>query len=819
MDKLLFLLPYFLSFAISLGVLIYTWQFRSVRGASAYAWYVAGQSLWIFGYIFELISPGLGGKIFWDKIQWVAGFFLAIAFPVFAIQYTETKIPRPRLLFTLSLITPTLLLILLLTDSQHHLLYPNPYLDHTHIFSDLKYDFTWVVYVYAIYSYLVTFAGLGILIRRLFRPHRLYKRQIFTVVIGFFIPLFFTMLTTAGVEFMPFRDVSPFTFAVGNLIVAWGLFRYHLFDIIPIARDIAVENMEDLVVVLDMQERVVDINSAALNALDMESSQVIGQPAEMIFNTWPELMERFYKPESIKTEVSLPTPDGQVHYEIKSTVLYDKNKRYLGRVFVSRDITERVNLQKGLEKLNEELEDRVRLRTEELRKNAERYRAVVENQTEFIVRWSLDGTRTFVNDAYRNYFGITSEQATSTNFIPLVAKEDRHTVNEKIARLMSGEVDAETDIHRVIKPDGSIGWQEWTDQVIRDEFGKVIEFQSVGRDITKRKQAEEALRESESIYRHAIEVAGAVPYRQSYSEDGIFVNYDFIGEGIRQITGYGPNEFDATLWDSLVQESHLLESLAKYSFEEAIQRVRSGANPIWQCEHRIRAREGEIRWVYEAAVELRDKDGISHGSIGLYQDITERKQAEANLMEAYDTTLEGWAKALEMRDKETKDHSQRVTDLTIKLAQAMGITGDDLIQIRRGAILHDIGKMAIPDEILRKRGTLTIGERKIVEQHPTRAYELLAHIPFLEKAMDIPYCHHEHWDGSGYPRGLKGEEIPLAARIFSIVDVWDAVQSERPYNHPWPEERAIQYLKDESGKYFDPECVTVFLDLVEQGKI
>ena len=218
MDKLLFLLPYFLSFAISLGVLIYTWQFRSVRGASAYAWYVAGQSLWIFGYIFELISPGLGGKIFWDKIQWVAGFFLAIAFPVFAIQYTETKIPRPRLLFTLSLITPTLLLILLLTDSQHHLLYPNPYLDHTHIFSDLKYDFTWVVYVYAIYSYLVTFAGLGILIRRLFRPHRLYKRQIFTVVIGFFIPLFFTMLTTAGVEFMPFRDVSPFTFAVGNLI-------------------------------------------------------------------------------------------------------------------------------------------------------------------------------------------------------------------------------------------------------------------------------------------------------------------------------------------------------------------------------------------------------------------------------------------------------------------------------------------------------------------------------------------------------------------------------------------------------------------------
>ena len=125
----------------------------------------------------------------------------------------------------------------------------------------------------------------------------------------------------------------------------------------------------------------------------------------------------------------------------------------------------------------------------------------------------------------------------------------------------------------------------------------------------------------------------------------------------------------------------------------------------------------------------------------------------------------------------------------------------------------------IPDEILHKRGPLTLGERKIVEEHPTRGYELLSHIPFLEKAMEIPYCHHEHWDGSGYPRGLSGEEIPLGARIFSVIDVWDAVQSQRPYNHAWTREQATQYLKDESGKLFDPACVTAFLDLVEQGKI
>jgi putative nucleotidyltransferase with HDIG domain len=188
-------------------------------------------------------------------------------------------------------------------------------------------------------------------------------------------------------------------------------------------------------------------------------------------------------------------------------------------------------------------------------------------------------------------------------------------------------------------------------------------------------------------------------------------------------------------------------------------------------------------------------------------------------MEAYDTTLEGWAKALEMRDKETKDHSERVVDLTVLVARSMGFSGEDLIHIRRGAILHDIGKMAIPDEILRKPGKFTTIEREIMEQHPRHSYDLLSRIPYLEKALDIPYCHHEHWDGNGYPRGLKGEEIPLSARIFAVIDVWDAVQSERPYNHAWSKEEAIQYLKKEAGKYFDPTCVSVFLKLVEEGKI
>jgi putative nucleotidyltransferase with HDIG domain len=189
------------------------------------------------------------------------------------------------------------------------------------------------------------------------------------------------------------------------------------------------------------------------------------------------------------------------------------------------------------------------------------------------------------------------------------------------------------------------------------------------------------------------------------------------------------------------------------------------------------------------------------------------------LADSYDYTLEGWAKALELRDKETEGHSRRVTEATLNVARAYGIPENEFAHIRRGAILHDIGKMAIPDEILLKSGGLSSEERLIIEEHPVTAYNLLKEIPYLQKALDIPYCHHERWDGSGYPRGLKGRNIPLAARIFSVVDVWDALRSERPYSPVWSAEQATAYLIENAGKLFDPKIVNIFLDLMEKGEI
>jgi HD-GYP domain-containing protein (c-di-GMP phosphodiesterase class II) len=194
-------------------------------------------------------------------------------------------------------------------------------------------------------------------------------------------------------------------------------------------------------------------------------------------------------------------------------------------------------------------------------------------------------------------------------------------------------------------------------------------------------------------------------------------------------------------------------------------------------------------------------------------------RSKEDLVNAYDTTLEGWAQALELRDKETEGHTQRAVTLTIEIARRMGFREDQLIHVRRGVLLHDIGKMGIPDSILLKNGPLTPEEWIVMRKHPDYAVKMLSHIDFLKPALNIPYAHHERWDGTGYPRGLKGEDIPLEARIFAVVDVWDAICSARPYRAAIPQDRALEIIKESSGTHLDPQVVNLFFELVfKNGK-
>jgi response regulator RpfG family c-di-GMP phosphodiesterase len=194
------------------------------------------------------------------------------------------------------------------------------------------------------------------------------------------------------------------------------------------------------------------------------------------------------------------------------------------------------------------------------------------------------------------------------------------------------------------------------------------------------------------------------------------------------------------------------------------------------------------------------------------------QRSNQELMQAYDTTLEGWARALEIRDRETEGHTRRVTEMTLRLARFMGISESQLVNIHRGVLLHDIGKMGVPDHILKKTGKLNADEWAEMRQHPVYAYNLLSPISYLRGALDIPYCHHEHWDGTGYPRGLKGEQIPLSARVFSVIDVWDALLSDRPYRKAWPRGEVVEYIKEVAGTILDPRIVEIFFKMMESEK-
>lgn len=985
-EEVFYLIPYLLSLGLSLAVFIYTWRHRQVRGARIYAWFVVGQTLTILGFILELVSPNLQTKLLWDKFQWLTVSFLAIvSFLIFSLQYSEHKLRYPRLIWGFWLALPILFTALLLTDDLHHLLYPNPHLSTDYPFPELLYDFTPVVYAYPIiYIYGVTLYGLSLLVRRAIQPHNLYRSQYLIIAAGFFVPLALSVFSLANIRIAPQRDVGPFSLVIGNLIVAWGLFRYGLFDIVPIARERIVENIKDPVFVLDARNRVVDVNHAALKMLRAETSQVVGHQSREVFAKWPVIVSELEYLDVERREIAIQENGDTFYYDVNISSIHDNQRQLLGRIVAARDITRYKTLESGYRLLSGELEQRVRERTDELRHSAELYRTVVENQTEFIVRWKANGVRTFVNEAYCRYFGLTPEHALSSSFIPLIVEEDRHAMEEKISRLQSGMVDSETETHRVIKPDGSIGWQEWTDQAIRDDKGNIIEFQSVGRDITERKQTEDALRKSEERFSKAFQASPIIITISKLSNAELLE----VNETFEKISGYkreevvGKTTLELALWvnpldrdralsillangelrneaiqfrmrngnvitglvsaelielgdekclittiediterkraeDSLRNQlafdklmTQLLARFATCAYNEVDSSIEIGLKEItefmeidyadililsedrktWKITYQWSASHlspfihptqsiptGELVWSeiklfqgeaikintfddYPAeaqidrrfsesegaksllSVPIRGQEQLTFGCIDLISytnqinwsdsDVThmkiigdsianllERKRAEENLAEAYDTTLEGWAKALELRDKETEGHSRRVTEATVAVARAMEINDEELTHIRRGSILHDIGKMGIPDDILRKNGPLTDEERLIVQKHPTTAYELLKPITYLGNALDIPYCHHEKWDGTGYPRGLKGEEIPLAARIFAIVDVWDALSSDRPYRSAWPQEKVAQYLIAESGKHFDPQVMDVFLQMMKKGEI
>lgn len=353
------------------------------------------------------------------------------------------------------------------------------------------------------------------------------------------------------------------------------------------------------------------------------------------------------------------------------------------------------------------------------------------------------------------------------------------------------------------------------DYLLKDRLGRLA--QAVERALQQKRlrdekrESDQALRLSEDKFSKAFRISPDAISIARLS-DGQYIE---VNDGFTRLTGFGPedvvgkNNLVFNIWANLEESQNFFEHL-------------QAQGEIDNMEGVFKRRDDGV-WIGLISARILEVDNEPF-IISVIRDITERKRGEMELQrahhdlaEAYDATIEGWSHVLDLRDKETEGHTQRVTEMTIRLARALNVSEDDIIHIRRGALLHDIGKMAIRDDILQKPGPLTDQEWEEMREHPKFAFQMLYPIAYLRPALDIPYCHHEHWDGSGYPRGLKGEEIPLAARIFTIVDVWDALLSNRPYRKGCTEESVLEYIQKHSGVYFDPRLVDEFLELYHKG--
>lgn len=478
-----------------------------------------------------------------------------------------------------------------------------------------------------------------------------------------------------------------------------------------------------------------------------------------------------------------------------------------------------------------------------------------------IVRLDLTGRLTESNAAFQQMLGYSPEELTGMAFARLTHPDDAPSNVQKEWDVQEGVSDGYRIEKRLCAQDGCTLWADLAMSLVRDSIGKPLFAIAVVEDITEKHQSQEtiealnvdlegrmqriaALRRIDMgiIASANLESTLAIvleEVRTHLSVDAAAIllcrpqtkTLEYAGEiGLRHsLAGCRPQTYGFGFAGQAVRERETVQipnlgwmpdvfahdpAMASEGFLSywAVPLIAKGeVKGVLEVFHR-HPLSPNAEWC-EFLEVLAGQAAIAIDSATMFLDL---QHTNRELREAYDATIEGWGHALDLRDQETEGHSRRVTDLTDRLAGVLGVSERERVHLRRGALLHDIGKMGVPDRILLKTDDLTATEWRLMRRHPQDAYDMLSPIAFLRPALDIPYCHHEKWDGTGYPRGLKGEQIPLAARLFAVVDIWDALRSERPYRQSWPEAQVLNHLRTLSGTHLDPHMVAAFLEMMTE---
>lgn len=514
---------------------------------------------------------------------------------------------------------------------------------------------------------------------------------------------------------------------------------------------------------------------------------------------------------------------------------------------ITREVRERRHAQEELAELNNDLDVRVKQRSDELLQANARYVHVLDSMLEGCQIISFDWRYLYVNDVVATQGRVSKDQLIGRTMMEVYPGIDEAPLFVTLRRCMNERTPARIE-NEFTHLDGEKGWFELSIEPVSD--GLFI----LSVDITERKRNEEEMKRHLDRLRslRAIDVAilSTTDLRlalktvldetknrlQADIVQVALFNYETLsldaiatmGNRTKAMESLS-NKLDMGIHSRVATERRTIsvEQIDKNEVGDPfISTILTEGGMSVYCSPLIvkgsfigvlniifrKSYNATRDWI-EFFEALAGQAAMAIDSVKSFEEL---QRSNLELALAYDTTIEGWSHALDLRDKETEGHTLRVTQMTLKLARIVGISSAELVHIRRGALLHDIGKMGIPDNILLKPDKLTTEEWEIMQKHPTYAYELLSPITYLHLALDIPYCHHEKWDGSGYPRGLRGEQIPLSARLFSIVDVWDAIRSDRPYRQAWSEEKVIEHIQSLSNTHFDPSAVEIFMQTIKK---
>ncbi|HEY0069514.1 MAG TPA: PAS domain S-box protein, partial [Chloroflexia bacterium] len=617
-------------------------------------------------------------------------------------------------------------------------------------------------------------------------------------------------------------------------VAAYAIWKYHLLDITPaFAANQIINTITDALLVLDHAGIIRVVNQAASHLLGYPEQSLIGKPVAEVFDepVVSEAQARLAREGSIQDyEVAYTRGEqGPRFLSVSASTMQAKGDEPVAFVCIIRDVSEKKRAETAI------------------RESEERYRAVVEQTSEGIYLADLETRRILeANAAFLVMLGYTADELTGLKMQDIIA-HDGESIERNMVRLQQNKRLAIGE-RKYRRKDGSLVDVEVSTNLIYHAGRHVICVSA--HDMTERKRHEEriqrqlervaALRSIDTAITgsldlrltlsilldqvtaqlkvHAADVLLLNPRTQTleygagrgFRFGGIAQSRLRLGEGYAGKAALQRHVFRI---ENLSDTGDLMRAplIAGEDFVTyfAVPLLAKGQiKGVLEIFHRS-AVEPEAEWL-DFLETLAGQAAIAIDNATLFDDL---QQSNLELALAYDVTLEGWSRALDLRDKETEGHTQRVTETTTRLARYMGVPEAEMAHIRRGALLHDIGKLGIPDSVLLKPGPLTSEEWEVMRMHPVYAYQWLSTIEFLRPALDIPYCHHEKWDGTGYPRGLKGEQIPRAARIFAIVDVWDALRSDRPYRKAWPDEQVREHLRALSGTHFDPEVVAAFLNL------